>query len=139
MQRSWVTIQLSYEGFPLFLRRPTNVDTAIDRERYSTLAVIIHEFTKRLPDGRPDPDYNEGLFEFDGQIVASFDATERGVPVLVETFSGKRRYYFYVKRGTEISSIISAMIDRYPNEKLSWEVRPDPTWSFLDKYAKEFF
>lgn len=137
--RSWVTSQHTYESFPLFLRRPTNVDTTTNRKRYPTLAVITHEFTKRLPDGRPDPDYNETLFDFDEEIVASFDPKRRGVPVLVETFGGKRHYYFYVRAEAEISTVLSPVTRRHPDEKLTWEVRPDPKWSFLDKYAKDFF
>ncbi len=27
----------------------------------------------------------------------------------------------------------------YPDEKLTWEARPNPNWSFLDKYAKKIF
>jgi hypothetical protein len=138
-KRPWATAQRTYQGFPLFLRRPTYTDTRENRKRYPILAIITHEFTKRYNDGRPEPDYNETLFDFDHEVVASFDSQQRGVPALVETFGGKRHYYFYVTATTDVAIAIQPVIDRYPNEKLTWEVRPDATWAFLDKYAKDFF
>jgi hypothetical protein len=137
--RTWRTSQHTYEGFPLFLRRPTNVDTPANRKRYPTLAVITHEFTKRYPDGRPEPAYNETLIDFDVEITSSFDSPPRGVPVLVETFGGKRHYYFYVAPDTDVSAAIQPVVHRYPDEKLTWEVRPKSGWQFLDRYAKDFF
>jgi len=135
----WVSTQHTYENFPLFLRRPTNVDTPANRKRYPTLAVITHEFTKRYPDGRPEPDYNETLFEFDNEIVTSFDSRRLGLPVLVETFGGKRHYYFYVSPDTDVTATIQPISHRYPDEKIAWETRPDKNWSFLEKYTKDFF
>ena len=64
---------------------------------------------------------------------------ESGVPVLVETFGGKRYYYFYVAADTDVPAIISAVASCYPEEQLLWTVRPDPQWGFLEKYAKECF
>ena len=136
---NWVTSQHTYEDFPLFLRRPTKVDTPANRKRYPTLAIITHEFTKRYPDGRPEPDYNETLFGFDNEIVSSFDSRRLGVPVLVETFGGKRHYYFYLAPSADVTAIIQPISHRYPNEKLTWETRPDTNWGFLDRYAKDFF
>ena len=92
----WVTSQHTYESFPLFLRGPTNVDTRANRERYPRLAVVTHEFAKRYPDGRPEPAYNETLFDFDIAITSAFDSPPCGVPILVETFGGLRHYYFCV-------------------------------------------
>jgi hypothetical protein len=136
---SWATAQTEYEGFPLMLRRPTNIDVDSLRPSHPTLAVVTHEFTKRKPNGLPEPDYNESLFEMDIELVRAFDVDRMGVPVLVETFGGKRHYYFYVTADTDVPTIISAVSRRYPSERLSWEVRPDPQWGFLEKYAKEYF
>jgi hypothetical protein len=135
----WATAQKEHEGFPLMLRRPTNVKIDLLRPTHPNLAVVTHQFTKRRPNGLPDPDYNESLFEMDIELVQAFDASQKGVPVLVETFGGKRHYYFYVSADTDVPAIISAIARRYPAEQLSWKVRTDPTWGFLEKYAKEYF
>lgn len=135
--RTWVTSQKSCEGFPLFLRRPTNVDTPLHRKRYPILVVITHEFSKRNPDGRPQPDYNDTLFDFDIGITSSFDSPPRGVPVLVETFGGKRHYYFYVEEDTDVVTAIQPACYSYPNEKLTFNIQPAPDRAFLDNYLKE--
>ena len=121
------------------LRRPTNLDVDSLRPALPTLAVVTHEFTKRKPNGLPEPNYNESLFEMDIELVRAFDVDRMGVPALVETFGGKRHYYFYVAADTDVSAIISAVARRYPEERLSWTVRPDPQWGFLERYAKDYF
>jgi hypothetical protein len=136
---TWATAQKEHEGFPLMLRRPTNIDVDLLRPTHSTLAVVTHEFTKRWPNGLPEPDYNETLFEMDIELVQAFDTDQIGVPVLVETFGGKRHYYFYVTADTDVSAIISAVARRYGSERLSWTVRPDAQWGFFERYAKEYF
>jgi len=62
-----------------------------------------------------------------------------GVPALVGTFGGKRHYYFYMAADTDVPAIISAVARRYPKERLSWLVRPDPQWKFLENYARDHF
>jgi len=136
---TWATAQKEYEGFPLILRRPTNIDVDSLRPTHPTLAVVTREFTKRKPNGLPEPDYNETLFEMDIELVEAFDVDQMGVPVLVETFGGKRHYYFYVTADTDVPAIISAVAQRHPSERLWWTVRPDPQWGFLERYAKDHF
>lgn len=121
------------------LRRPTNLNVDLLRPTYPTLAIVTHEFTKRCANGLPEPDYNETLFEMDIELVEVFDAGQKGVPVLIETFGGKRRYYFYVTADTDVPAIISAVEQRHPPERFSWTVRHDPQWGFLERYAKDFF
>jgi hypothetical protein len=135
----WATAEIEYEGFPLMLRHSTNIDIDSLRGAHPALAVITHEFTKRKPNGLPEPEYNESLFQMDMELVRAFDLDQIGVPVLVETFGGKRHYYFYVTEGTVVPAIILAVAQRYPSERLSWTVRSDPQWGFLEKYAKEYF
>src|SRR4051812_27163793 len=128
--RNWITDEKTYEGFPLFLRRPVDFDVEVLRPSFPALVVVTHEFAKRRPDGLPDPNYNDGLVEMDYELVNAFDVDRMGVPVLVETFGGKRHYYFYVAVDTDAPATISAIAHRYPNEKLSWSVRPDSEWSY---------
>lgn len=136
---SWATTERTYEGFPLFLRRPTDVDTPEHRQNFPDLVVVTHTFVKRLPDGRPDSDYNRGLEDMDVTIAHTFDATRSGVPVLVETFGGERNYYFYVASGADVSAILAPVIAAYPSEQLDWELRPNNNWRLLDRYAQDFF
>jgi hypothetical protein len=137
--RTWATAQMEYEGFPLMLRRPTDIDVDALRPSHPILAIATHEFTRRKPNGLPEPDYNYGLLEMDGELVCAFDADRLGVPVLVETFGGKRHYYFYVKADADVAAIVSTVAHRYPAERLTWTSRPDPGWDFLEGYAREYF
>ena len=136
---TWLTVKKEYEGFPLFIRRPAALDVDLLRSIHPTLAVVTHEFIKRRPNGLPEPDYNESLIEMDMELVRAFDVDQMGVPVLVETFGGKRHYYFYVAADTDVSTIISKIARRYPEERLSWTVRPDLQWGFFEKYARDHF
>ena len=136
---SWATAERTYEGFPLLLRRPTDADTPEHRRSFSDLVIVTHTFAKRLPDGRPDAGCNRGLEDMDVAIVRAFDATRSGVPVLVETFGGERNYYFYAAAGTDVSAILTPIVAAYPDERLSWKVRPNNNWCFLDQYAEDFF
>ena len=136
---AWATAERTYEGFPLFLRSPTDVDTPDNRRNFPDLVIITHTFAKRYPDARPEPDYNETLRKLDHVIVTAFDFSLSGVPVLVETFGGKRNYYFRVLTRVDVAAIGSAIATSYPNEQISWDVRPKIGWSFLDRYAKDFF
>ena len=135
----WTIAKHTYEGFPLYLRRPVDVDTPDHRMSFPHLAVIKHTFTKRFPDGRPEPDYNETLGELDHEVLAAFTPGQFGVPVLVETFAGKRNYYFYVADGTDVSAIAARIARHHPDETITRSAHPNDRWAFLDKYAAEFF
>jgi Family of unknown function (DUF695) len=137
--RSWLTAQKTCEGFPLFLRRPADFDIDSLRPLYPALVVVTHEFAKLGPNGLPEADYNEGLLEMDREVVAAFDGDRIGVPALIETFGGKRHYYFYVSSEAGVPAAISAIAVRYPSERLSWEIRPDPEWRFIESYSREHF
>jgi hypothetical protein len=136
---TWATAQLEYEGFPLMLRRPTNLDIKSLRPSRPSLVVVTHKFTRRKPNGLPEPDYNKTLFDMDIGLVSAFNVDQMGVPVLVETFGGKRHYYFYVTVDTDVTQTLSEIANRFPNEQLSWTVKPDPSWGFLERYAKQYF
>ena len=137
--RKWLTAEKTHEGFPLFLRRPTGLDVTALRQSLPSLAVVTHTFARRKPDGLPEPDYNDGLADMDFALVTAFDIDQTGVPVLIETFGGERNYYFYVAPDTDVPDVVSAIARRYPAERLTWTVRPDPEWSFIQKYEREYF
>ena len=139
VMREWLTIERIYEGFPLFFRRVTNLDIQSLRPLLPNLAVVTHQFAKRKPNGLPEPTYNDGLAEMDHELITAFDVDRMGVPVLIETFGGERNYYFYIAADADAPSVISAIAWRYPDERLSWTIRPDPEWSSIERYAREHF
>jgi hypothetical protein len=134
---SWLTIEKVHEGFPLLLRRQTHLDVDSLRLSFPTLVVVTHEFAKSNSNGLPDPDYNDGLAGLDQDLVAAFG--DMGVPVLVETFGGKRTYYFYVSADVDAPAVISSIAKRYPAEQVSWRVGSDPAWSFIRKFSSTLF
>ncbi|MGD9127085.1 MAG: DUF695 domain-containing protein, partial [Planctomycetia bacterium] len=84
-------------------------------------------------------DYNMSLMDFDQDIVTAFQSESSGIPILVETFGGKRHYYFYVSSSADVDHVLNAISARYPNEKLEWKTREDSEWNFIRKYAKKYF
>jgi hypothetical protein len=136
---NWLSTEKTYEGFPLMLRRPTNLDTHKLRPDFPLLASVTHLFSEQWPNGLPKPDYNGSLAEMDHEIIVAFDVDRIGTPALVETYGGKRNYYFYVATDADVPAVLSAIADRYPKERLSWSVRPDPEWIFIRGYAKDYF
>jgi hypothetical protein len=137
--RTWLNIDKTYEGFPLFLRRPVDFDIKKLRPSFPSLVIVTHKFTKRKLNGLPDDDYNHGLAGMDRELICAFDVDRMGVPALVETFGGERNYYFYVSTDVDIPTTISRIVHRYPSEQLTWSVRQDSDWNFITKYAKEHF
>ena len=87
--------------------------------------------------GLPDPHYNDTLEEFDQSLIAEVEKEEKGLTALVETFAGKRTYYFYVK-DVAIEQMRSVIEGRYPKIVVKWGSREDPSWDFLKNYARDF-
>jgi hypothetical protein len=134
----WKSKQLTYEGLPLFLRYLENADVDSLRLRFPKLAVVSHQLAKVSPNGLPEADYNDSLFEFDESIRDMFRLSEHGIIVLIETFSGKRNYYAYADSKKNVTEIVASLEHAFPQENLSWTIHSDPEWGFVAKYSKEF-
>ena len=134
----WKTKQISHEGLPLMLRYPENLDFNLFKSRFMKLVVLRHQFSKVTSNGLPEADYNESLFQFDQKIRDAFDLSQHGVTVLVETFAGKRNYYFYASTKENVAEIVGNLGRLFPQESLSWTIHSDPEWGFISKYSKEF-
>jgi hypothetical protein len=89
-------------------------------------------------DGAPEPTYNRGLEDFDVSVTSYFAQSGGGQVVLVETFGGKRHYYFYVSPSVKVESVLSDLRGRFPGYKLEAEVRNDPGWTFIRRYIEEY-
>ena len=134
---SWESAQRTFEGFPLYLRRPKGLDFDKLSERFPVHLTVTHEFSFRRLDGAPEPTYNDGLEKFDLSLTDLFSHTADGQVVLVETFGGKRHYYFYVAQNVHAESVLEELRSTFPGYKLEAAVRPDPSWSFIRRYTKE--
>jgi len=136
---SWATAERTYKGFPLHLRRPLNVDTPDHRQKFRDLLTVTHTFDERLPNGCPEPRYNESLEELDSNLCSILDPKDAGVPILIETFGGERNYYFCIAPEADISNAKAIVTSSHPNARLTWTIDRSKGWSFLDRYAREFF
>lgn len=134
--RTWKTKQTTHEGVLLFLRYPENVDYDLHKSSFPILAVVTHELAKVSSNGLPEPDYNDSLSTFDVDVRAAFEQGQAGQTLLVETFSGKRKYYIYVVPEIQVEETIASISKRYPHERLSWWVHSDSEWGFIKRYAK---
>jgi hypothetical protein len=114
----WLTGQMDYEGFPLLLRRPKELDYDLLKENFPNLVVVQHQFEKTKPSGLPEDDYNTGLADFDNEVVNCFRNRRQGVTVLVETFGGKRNYYMYAAAGADFDKAKAHFKQNYPQHNL---------------------
>jgi hypothetical protein len=135
---SWEAVQRTYEGFPLYLRRPKGLNFEALSVKFPVHMTVTHEFSFRRFDGAPEPTYNDGLEEFDLAVTKYFSQTHEGQAVLVETFGGKRHYYFYVAASVRSDSVLSDLRARFPGLKLEVARRDDPSWNFIRNYTAEY-
>ena len=135
-EMSWQSGETTYEGFPLLLRKPSEIDYDGLPE---SLLVVVHHLEKTKPDGLPYPDYNETLADFDHEILNYLGERRIGCPVLIETFGHKRNYYFYCHGSASPEEMRVHFDQRYPNMRLEISKRADPGAKFIRQYAKEHF
>ncbi len=110
----WTVTSHTYEGFPLILRYPTNLNYDELQKKYSLLLEVDLSFAEVLDNGLPAPEYNKNkLFDFDVFLIDYHSSAFLGQCVLVENFGGKRIYYIYVSPKFEISSFQKQISDRY--------------------------
>ena len=134
----WKCKQTTQQGLPLFLRYLEGIDANAFKTRFPKLVVVRHQLSKVSPNGLPEPEYNEGLFEFDEGLRNLFELSQHGITVLIETFGGKRNYYVYADSKRNATDIVASLKRAFPKENLSWTIHSDPRWSFVVKYSKEF-
>jgi hypothetical protein len=132
---TWQSGKTEYQGFPLILRRQTGLDYGALPPK---LVVITHLLDKTKPNGLPEPDYNETLFDFDEDVIRSF-RERKAVVVLVETFGHKRAYYAYCPEQVSSVDMKDQLSTRYAKVRLECFERSDSTGIFIKKYAKEHF
>ena len=136
----WKCVRSEHEGLPLFLRFPVLVLEESLRWRYRRLVVITLTFESKSvrANGLPHDGYNDGLMEADVEITTLFEEGHSGTIVLVETFGGRRIFYFYVSASCDVGVRFEVLRRKHPTLDLSWSERSDPNWTFWDRYRKEF-
>jgi hypothetical protein len=134
----WITVETTYEGFPLFLRHPHNLDINLLKIQYPTLLTITHDLDEVQQNGLPESEYNRSLFDFDMTLTSLFEKENLGKTVLVETFAGKRMYYIYIQGNLDLSDKKDLIQKKFPANKLQWEFRKNEDWSFISNYSKQF-
>lgn len=133
----WESTQRTYEGFPLYLRRPIGLNFEALSSKLTVLMTLTHELSFHRFDGSPEPAYHLSLRDFDLAVTRYFSHTHQGQIVLVETFGGKRHYYFYVSPSLAARSILADLRERFPGYKLAVESSNDPGWDFIKRYTAE--
>ena len=135
---TWSTTEIEYEGFPLLLRRPDYNNIWQYKEKLVQLIAVEHLLDKATPNGLPENDYNKSLSDFDHFMCTLFDKTDDGIIFLIETFGGKRNYYYYTASQYDMTELIGrTMLDF--NVKLTVSKRADNDWGFLKTYPIELF
>jgi hypothetical protein len=137
-EQPWESLQRTYEGFPLYLRRPKNLDFDALAPKFPVLLILTHVFSFRRFDGAPEPTYNDKLEEFDSAVVRYFVGSGTGQGVLVETFGGKRNYYFYTAATVNPTLMLSDLRGRFPGQNLEVESKSDPNWRFIRDYTNNY-
>lgn len=135
----WLSTQATYEGLPLFLRLSDGLEYGSLQGTYPRLLIVTQHLAKVSTNGLPEPEYNDSLASFDHEIINFFAERKQGTAVLVETFGGRRNYYIYVTPDADIDTVKHIISKRYPEYKLSWVVKEDPSWRLIKHYAKEYF
>ena len=138
-QRRWVLSQHTYEGFPLCLRHVERLASPSRRKELPALAIITHTFSKRLPNGLHESDYNDSLLEMDLMLIDAMKDQKIGSPVLIETFGWKRMFYYYVVDQCFAEKRFEDLRPLFPAEELCFDSRADPDWGFIQRYAKDYF
>ena len=139
-RRSWLTANTLYQGFPIYLRRPNILVSEYPSlsPHYPKLLVLTHSLAHVKSDGLPEAEYNDSLRVLDSELIDTFHAGDFAIAALVETFAGKRTYYFYARKELDIDSLLDRFAERFPSEKIQWKTTPDPGWTLLSRYARDF-
>lgn len=134
----WLTKKVDYEGFPLLLRRPNHKRIRQYQKEYFHLFCLTHTLEKVTNNGLPELEYFDTLIDFDGILVDLFELETEGITLLVETYCGKRNYWFYLKDGVDYLSKFNKLCDENFDKNLEYTIRKDNEWSFIEKYPLAF-
>ncbi|WP_155975805.1 DUF695 domain-containing protein [Daejeonella oryzae] len=130
----WFTTDTEYDGLPLYLRRPAHENIWKDKTRLPQLFCITHKLDKVKKNGLPESVYNKTLDGFDEELVYLFDPAKEGIIVLVETFAGKRNYWYYLSKATDYTTQVNRIKEKYPLHNILTSNQEDDDWGFIKEY-----
>jgi hypothetical protein len=130
---TWFRSEKEYEGLPLLLRYPNYSNVWQFESRLTKLVSIEHILDKVNTNGLPEAKYNSTLAEFDYYMASLFDKSSDGIILLVETFSGKRNYYYYTLPNFNFDPLIEKAKLKFKVSLDSWS-QLDINWGFLKEY-----
>lgn len=99
---------------------------------------VQHTLEKVTSNGLPEKKYNSTLSDFDHHMCSLFDNSDEGIIFLIETFSGKRNYYFYTLPSFSFESQIDITIQQFA-VNLEHCSQEDISWGFLKEYPVKLF
>jgi len=135
---TWSTAEVEWEGFPLLLRKPNYPNIWQYQNQLTQLIAIHHILEEVKSNGLPYPAYNDSLIAFDKYIIKLFKKSHQGKLFLIETFGGKRIYYFYTSFDLQIESLSKKIQDQF-KVRIQITVKSDPLWNFLRTYPLKLF
>ena len=135
---NWLTSEIEYEGFPLLLRKPNHLAIWNFKPRFTKLVTIEHFLEKVTKNGLPEKSYNKSLADFDHCMCTLIDSRTEGAIVLIETFCGKRNYYYYTYHDFDISQYLKQIKIRF-KVSLKITVKDDSDWNFLKQYPVSLY
>lgn len=130
----WITKNVDYDGFPLYLRHPDYNNIKVFKPKYHDLLCVTHKLDKVKDNGLPESDYNKSLIDFDGDLCNLFDIKNSGIIILIETYAGERNYWYYIADSVDYQSKIDEIRVKYKPIRLETELSSDKEWGFLSKY-----
>ncbi|MFT3934517.1 MAG: hypothetical protein QM726_12920 [Chitinophagaceae bacterium] len=130
---TWITSEIEYEDLPLLLRKPEYQNIWDYKDKFTRLVSIEHHLKKVTNNGLPEKEYNLTLAGFDHYMCSIFNNSSDGLIFLIETFSGKRNYYYFTLPDFKMQFLIERAIKRFDVVLESW-TQMDIGWGFLNAY-----
>jgi hypothetical protein len=134
---TWSNAELEYEGLPLLLRKPDYQNILQFKSKFTKLVAIEHylEIVDKL--GLPKKSYNSNISKFDGYMCDLFTDTNDGIVFLIETFNGKRTYYYYCDNNLDIDILADEIKSKF-DFNIEIMSQNDDEWAFLHNYPMDF-
>ncbi|MFE0501280.1 DUF695 domain-containing protein [Lysobacter soli] len=138
--RPWLLSNTTYEGYPIYFRRPDIRVSEFEslRPRFPVLLTVTHHLGAVKSNGLPESEYNLSQIDLDSALLEPFEDELHGLVAVVETFAGKRTYYFYVSASFDLDEFERAITSCHADVLMTWERDDDPTWRLFRGYARDF-
>ncbi len=76
------------------------------KDKLTQLIPVKQQLQKVTPNGLPETKYNDELSDFDHHMCLIIENADDGFIFLIDTFGGKRMYYYYILPNFNIAPLI---------------------------------